>query len=98
MRIDLPKSLLPKAVFKFSISWWYNLANRMKVTDSRGGYEYFPIDKNYLYTITQWFPRLAVYNDYQGWNNKQFLGTGEFALNFGNYEVSICLLYTSRCV
>lgn len=89
MRIDLPKSLLPKAVFKFSISWWYNLANRMKVTDSRGGYEYFPIDKNYLYTITQWFPRLAVYNDYQGWNNKQFLGTGEFALNFGNYEVSI---------
>lgn len=55
----------------------------------RGGYEYFAEDGNYLYTVAQWFPRLAVYSDFQGWQNKQFTGRGEFALAFGNYKVNI---------
>jgi len=55
----------------------------------RGGFEYFPEDKNYVYTFAQWFPRLCVFDDYEGWQNKQFLGQGEFALTFGNYRVKI---------
>jgi hypothetical protein len=55
----------------------------------RSGYEYFEKDKNYLYTIAQHFPRMCVYNDVTGWQNKQFLGRGEFTLPFGDYEVSI---------
>lgn len=55
----------------------------------RGGYEFFPEDGNALYTIAQWFPRMCVFDDYEGWQNKQFIGQGEFALVFGNYRVRI---------
>jgi hypothetical protein len=88
MRIDLPQTLQPGQKIRFKVDWYYNITNRM-VEGGRGGYEYFPADKNYLYTITQWYPRLAVYSDFQGWQNKQFTGRGEFALTFGNFHVSI---------
>jgi hypothetical protein len=55
----------------------------------RGGYEYFPGEDNYAYTIAQWYPRMAVYSDFEGWQNKQFMGRGEFALAFGDFEVNI---------
>ena len=55
----------------------------------RGGYEYFPEDGNYLFTMTQWYPRLCVYSDFQGWQNHQFTGRGEFALTFGNFKVQM---------
>jgi hypothetical protein len=55
----------------------------------RSGYEYFEEEDNYLYTIAQFFPRMAVYNDVEGWQNKQFLGQGEFTLPFGDYKVDI---------
>lgn len=88
MRIDLPVTLMPKGKYKLKISWNYKIPNRM--TDGgRGGYEYFAEDDNYLFTITQWFPRMAVYSDFQGWQNKQFEGRGEFALAFGNYKVNM---------
>ncbi|HMO40902.1 MAG TPA: M1 family metallopeptidase [Saprospiraceae bacterium] len=92
MRVDLPQPLPPKTgKISFSIGWNYNIANRLTPTirNGRGGYEYFPEDDNYLYTITQWFPRMAVYDDYNGWQHKQFLGSGEFTLPFGNYTVAI---------
>lgn len=88
MRIDPPKPVQPGEKFVFQIKWWYNINDRMAI-GGRSGYEYFEADDNYLYTIAQFFPRLAVYNDVEGWQNKQFLGSGEFALPFGNYEVSI---------
>lgn len=88
MRVDLKSTLQPGAKLKFKIKWKYNLSNRMK-TGGRGGYEYFPEDGNYLFTITQWYPRMCVYSDFQGWQNKQFTGRGEFALTFGNFKVSI---------
>ncbi len=88
MRIDIPKPLEPGKQLTFSIDWYYNINDR-NLMGGRGGYEYFPEDGNYLYTITQWFPRMAVYNDHQGWEHKQFLGSGEFALTFGDYEVEI---------
>jgi hypothetical protein len=88
MRIDLDKPLLPGTSISFQINWWYNINDRMAV-GGRSGYEYFEKDDNYLYTVAQFFPRMCVYNDVTGWQNKQFLGRGEFTLPFGDYEVSI---------
>ncbi len=88
MRINLDKPLLPKTSISFKIKWWYNINDRMAV-GGRSGYEFFEKDKNYLYTVAQFFPRMCVYNDVEGWQNKQFLGRGEFTLPFGDYEVSI---------
>ncbi|MGL6037564.1 MAG: M1 family metallopeptidase [Soonwooa sp.] len=88
MRIDLPKVLKKGEKFTFKIDWNYNIPDRIAM-GGRGGYEFFPEDGNDLYTITQWFPRLCVYSDHQGWQNHQFTGRGEFALVFGNYKVNI---------
>lgn len=88
MRIDLPTPLKPKEKVSFSIKWWYNI-NNYRVDGGRSGYEEFEKDGNRLYVIAQFFPRMAVYNDVEGWQNMQFWGTGEFALAFGNYDVNI---------
>jgi hypothetical protein len=88
MRIDLAKPLLNGASFSFKVKWWFNINNRMEL-GGRSGYEYFAEEDNYLYTMAQFFPRMCVYNDVEGWQNKQFLGSGEFTLPFGNYEVMI---------
>ena len=88
MRIDLEKPLLPNTSISFQIKWWYNINDRMAV-GGRSGYEYFEKDNNYLYTVAQYFPRMCVYNDVTGWQNKQFLGRGEFTLPFGDYDVNI---------
>tara|TARA_Y100000389_G_scaffold171767_1_gene179664 strand:+ start:2157 stop:4475 length:2319 start_codon:yes stop_codon:yes gene_type:complete len=88
MRVDLPTPLKSGQQFVFSIKWWYNINNHV-VDRARSGYEYFPKDDNRVYVIAQFFPRLAVYNDVEGWQNYQFWDNGEFALNFGNYEVNI---------
>ena len=88
MRVELPQTLKPGQQFIFKIDWNYNIIERTKY-GGRGGFEYFPEDKNDLYTITQWFPRLCVYSDNQGWQNHQFVGTGEFTLVFGNYKVAM---------
>jgi len=88
MRIDLPETLKSKTQVSFSIKWNYNIPDH--TTDrARSGYEYFPEDGNRAYVIAQFFPRMAVYNDVEGWQNHQFWGSGEFALPFGNYEVNI---------
>lgn len=88
MRIDLEEPLKKGESFTFSMKWWYNVQDRAKY-GGRSGLEYFPEEDNYLYTIAQFFPRLAVYDDVNGWQNKQFLGRGEFALVFGDYDVKI---------
>ncbi len=88
MRIDLPKSLKPGETYSFKIKWWYNINNR-DFYWGRSGMEYFPKDKNYLYTIAQFYPRMVLYTDYLGWQNKQFLGRGEFTLTFGDFDVEI---------
>jgi hypothetical protein len=88
MRIDLPAALKPGQKFTFKLNWTYKITDRMTVA-GRGGFEYFPEDGNYLFTMAQWYPRLCVYSDFQGWQNHQFTGRGEFALVFGNYKVAI---------
>ena len=90
MRVNLPEPIKPGDSFSFRVKWHYYLIDRINATGlARGGYEYFEKDDNYLYTITQWFPRLCVFNDASGWQNKQFTGRGEFALTFGNYVVKM---------
>ena len=88
MRIDLPAPLKPGGSFVFDVAWWYNINDRMQ-DGGRSGYEYFEEEDNYLYTIAQFYPRMVVYMDNEGWQNKQFLGSGEFTLNFGDYHVEI---------
>ena len=88
MRVDLPSPLRQGQKFSFKIKWWFNINDRMDI-GGRSGYEYFEEEDNYLYTIAQFFPRMAVYNDVEGWQNKQFLGQGEFTLPFGDYKVDI---------
>jgi hypothetical protein len=88
MRIDLPQPLATGQKYSFVIDYSYNIVDR-NVFGQRSGLEYFPEDGNYVYTIAQFFPRMCVYDDYEGWQNKQFLGRGEFTLPFGDYKVRI---------
>ncbi len=88
MRIELPQTLKPGQQFIFKIEWNYNIIEKGKY-GGRGGFEYFAEDKNDIFTMTQWYPRLCVYSDFQGWQNHQFAGAGEFALTFGNFKVAM---------
>ena len=89
MRINLAKPLKSGEKISFSIKWWYNIVNYMEgANNGRSGYELFE-DGNKLFVMAQFFPRMAVYNDVEGWQNMQFWGRGEFALPFGDYEVNI---------
>src|SRR5690554_2524926 len=88
MRVDLPEPLQAGESFSFDIAWWYNINNYI-LDGGRSGYEYFEEDGNYLYVMAQFFPRMAVYDDVEGWQTRQFWGDAEWALLFGDYEVSI---------
>ncbi|XCF07455.1 M1 family metallopeptidase [Tamlana crocina] len=89
MKVKLNKTLKSGVSTQLSISWSYHITDRSLFLLSREGYEYFPGDDNTAYLIAHWFPRMAVYNDTEGWQNQQFQKLGEFALEFGNYEVEI---------
>lgn len=88
MRIDLPTPLKSGAKISFQTKWWYNIIDHT-FDRERSGYEYFKGDRNHLYVIAQFYPRMAVYNETEGWQNTQYWGKAEFALSFGNYEVNI---------
>ncbi|WP_344789212.1 M1 family metallopeptidase [Postechiella marina] len=88
MRIELPKVLEPGDKYSFSIKWWYNINDHV-TKRGRSGYEFFPKDGNRAYVIAQFYPRMAVYSDVEGWQNSQFWGRDEFALTFGDYQVNI---------
>lgn len=88
MRIDLPKPLAAGQSYTFSVAWNYRI-NNAKWQGGRTGYEFFEKDKNRLYAIAQFYPRMAAYYDVYGWQHKQYLGTGEFTLEFGNYKMAL---------
>ena len=88
MRVDLPEANAPGQTYAFKIKWWYNINDHVEKR-GRSGFEFFPKDGNKAYVIAQFFPRLCVYNDVEGWQNYQFWGNGEFALEFGDYQVNI---------
>lgn len=88
MRVDLPTALKPGGKYVFKVKWWYNINNTREI-GGRSGYEHFKEDGNNVYCIAQFYPRMCVYNEVDGWQNKQFLGRGEFTLTFGDFEVNI---------
>ncbi len=92
MRIDLPEPLAPGQSVEFAIDWAFNIVEEDAVS-ARSGYEHFPDDPrkggNDIFLLAQWFPRMVVYSDYEGWHNKEFLGRGEFTLEFGDYTVDL---------
>jgi hypothetical protein len=88
MRVELPKALKTGEQFSFSIKWWYNINDHVNGR-GRSGYEYFADSDNRNYVMAQFYPRMAVYSDVEGWQNSQFWGRDEFALPFGNFEVNI---------
>ncbi|SOE19640.1 Aminopeptidase N [Spirosomataceae bacterium TFI 002] len=85
MRVDLPTPMQTGSQVSLQIDWSFNIAPYY----GRSGYELFEEDGNYNYFMAHWFPRMCVYDDYEGWQNKQFMGSGEFSLVFGDYEVEI---------
>ena len=89
MKVKLNTVLKSGETTKLSIAWSYPITDRSMYLLSREGYEYFPEDDNTVYLIAHWFPRMAVYNDTEGWQNQQFQKLGEFALEFGDYKVEI---------
>jgi Peptidase family M1 domain len=90
MRIDLSAPLGPGENFSFNISWSYAVTDRSLFKGiSREGFEYFPEDDNKVFLIAHWFPRMCQFDDFEGWQNKQFQRLGEFSLEFGNYQVNL---------
>jgi hypothetical protein len=89
MRIDLPQPLGPGKSTRFSIDWHFNLVDSKAAMSSRDGYEHFPEDGNDIFLFAQWYPRMIAYSDYEGWHNKEFIGSGEFTLEFGDFTVNI---------
>lgn len=87
MRVELPQPLPPGGSFDFRVAWAVTI-NPAGLADSRAGYETFG-DESPIVEAAHWYPRLCVYDDVEGWQNKQFLGAGEFALEFGDFEVEI---------
>ncbi len=103
MRVEMPVPLKAGQTFVYNVNWTYKIPDRL-TNGGRGGYEFFPEDGNSLFTMAQWYPRLCVYSDYQGWQNHQFTGRGEFALTFGNFKVAMTvpadhvLAATGECI
>ena len=88
MRVELPTPLASGEKVSFKMKWWYNIQDRIKL-GGRSGYEFFEEEDNHLFAMAQFHPRMAVYNEIEGWQHKQFLGRGEFACEFGDFEVNI---------
>ncbi|HZV65349.1 MAG TPA: aminopeptidase, partial [Telluria sp.] len=88
MRIDLPQPMKPGTRLSFNVEWSFNVPE-FNVLGRRSGYEKFDEDKNDLFEVAQWYPRMAAYYDTYGWQNKQYLGDGEFTLEFGDYDIQL---------
>ena len=87
LRIDLAEPLGEQGSLEIEIDWEYNIPDATSVR-ARNGYESFE-DGNDIFLIAQWYPRVVAFSDYEGWHNKEFIGTGEFTLEFGAFEVAI---------
>ena len=92
MRVDLPMPLKSGESTSFAVDYAFNIIES-DVMGGRGGYEHFPDDEidggGYLYEMSQWYPRMGAYTDYEAWTAKEFLGSGEFTQEFGNFDVTL---------
>lgn len=86
MRIIPPKALQPKEKITFKIKWSYKIPNYFEVGD-RNGFE--PNENGKVYAMAQFYPRMCVYNDVEGWQNMPYWQRSEYALPFGNFNVNI---------
>ena len=84
MRVDLARPLPPGGKAVFDVEWYFpfldEIGSRMGITR---------VDGDLIYEVAQWYPRLAVYDDIRGWNTDQYLGNGEFYLEYGRFDVSL---------
>ena len=100
MRVDLPQPLSSGEKIRFSLDFAFNIVEEDAVS-ARSGYEHFPDDPreggNGIFLLAQWFPRMVAYTDYEAWTNKEFIGRGEFTLEFGDYDVSLANPSGSHC-
>src|SRR6056300_1154319 len=87
VRINLDAPLNSGESIELEIDWAYALVEENAVR-ARNGYESFE-DGNDIFLLAQWYPRITVFSDYEGWHNKEFIGNGEFTLEFGDFEVDI---------
>ncbi|HEY6059004.1 MAG TPA: M1 family metallopeptidase [Gemmatimonadales bacterium] len=83
MRVDLPAPLASGAAIDFDIAWHFPVPPYGGGRMGRIG--------NRLYEIGQWYPRLVVYDDVNGWNPLPYIGAGEFYLEYGDYDVTVTL-------
>ena len=83
-RIDLDRPLPPGGVVEFEIAYSFQIPEHG--SDRMGRKQYAA---GWLYEIAQWYPRLAVYDDIRGWNTEQYLGQGEFYLEYGDFDMEI---------
>jgi hypothetical protein len=83
MKVDLGRPLPPGGHQSLEIAWSFPFGPN----SNRMGIEL--IDGSYVFEVAQWYPRLAVYDDVRGWNTEQYLGQGEFYLEYGSFDVSL---------
>jgi hypothetical protein len=81
MYIRLPKELLPARQMKLDIKWHYTVNQKSHLRTGA-------VDST-TYFIAYFFPRIAVYDDIDGWINYRYTGYPEFYNDFGNFEVSV---------
>src|SRR5437870_1247609 len=84
LRADLDRPLAPGGRAELELAYRFEVPEH---GSDRMGRERFP--GGWLYEIAQWYPRLAVYDDVRGWNTEQYLGQGEFYLEYGDFDVTI---------
>lgn len=85
-RVLLPDTLVPGDSVVFHIEWNYRVppsgAPRTGFEDALGGR---------VFQVAQWYPQVAVYDDVEGYDVTPYRGSGEFFLEYGDYEVSLTL-------
>ena len=84
-RITLAKPIAPKSTGKLEVDW------KTKLPGGEGGRGHRMTQRwqDRLFQPTQWFPRLAKYDDLRGWDTSVYLGPAEFYNNFGRFDVKI---------
>lgn len=86
MRVIPTNPIKPGEKFVFKVKWSYNIPNYFLVND-RNGFE--PHEGGNIYAMAQFYPRLAVYNDVEGWQNMPYWNRSEYTLEFGNFKANI---------
>ncbi|WP_080237800.1 M1 family metallopeptidase [Spirosoma rigui] len=84
MQVRLPEAVKPGGDVKVKVAYSFKIpeygSDRMGQLKRKDGI---------IYEIAQWYPRMCVYDDIEGWNVLPYLGAGEFYLEYGDYEYNV---------